>query len=203
MKKVLLLGEPHVGKTTLANRIVNNNISQCPLMYQSSLTVQSGTNDEDDLEIFDIPGNFYSMWSYLIRECDIIVFMFDITDLKSFLQLQSKWLRVIARDLHPNSLAQFVLVGNKCEDERAVLRSEAIRFAKQFRMPYLEISARKSIGIRTLIETLQDTVMIDNETLRLITRATLITNKNTTNTTCKNKKKKHFWSFFSWCCLSE
>lgn len=198
MKKILLLGEPHVGKSTLVNRITNNDISQCPLMYQSSLTVQSGTTD--NLEIYDIPGNFYSMWSYLIRECDIIVLTFDITDFASFLRLQQKWLHVIARDLHPNSLTQFILVGNKCEGYRRVLYNEALKFANKFSMPYFEVSAHNAIGIDKFITRLHETTMTDNYTLRLITRTILINNKN--NITNVKKKQSRFWSFFSWCCMS-
>ena len=165
VNKVLLLGESQVGKTKLMHALQNDickeigryqnqnqNSKTHPVaaygMDQSSSfnmeTTQFTTSTNITYEFYDIPGHpgFYQTWTSFLQECDVVILMFDLTDIRTMFQLKTRWFPIIAEYMEPTSAARFILIGNKDDSryERQVLRSEAETFAERYSMPYHEIN---------------------------------------------------------------
>jgi GTPase SAR1 family protein len=159
--KVLLLGESGVGKTTFAASDHSNRELDMSSFHMGCHEFRiAGVS----LELYDIPGHpgFYNTWASYIRDADIILLMFDLTDIRTLFKVKTRWLPAILRDIEPNSSARFYLIGNKSNliGQRQVLRREAEAMAKQFAMDYYE--PHNGDGIVGLLETIVvETIVVD------------------------------------------
>ena len=84
---------------------------------------------------------------------DGIIIIFDITNRKTFEELNKLSLIQNENDQHDNDDIIKILVGNKYNDkERKVTHKEANEFAKQHQIEYIEISTKDDININQLFE---------------------------------------------------
>ncbi|KAH8849557.1 Ras-related protein [Schistosoma japonicum] len=149
--KLLLIGDSGVGKSCLLIRFADESFSET---YISTIGVdfKIRTIDLDGkvvkLQIWDTAGQerFRTITSSYYRGAQGIIIVYDVTDKTSFINVKS-WLQEIEH--YANSTVNRLLVGNKCDlpKSRAVDTVDAMNFAKEHQMPFLETSAKEAINV--------------------------------------------------------
>ncbi|KAJ3070299.1 Ras- protein Rab-7 [Podochytrium sp. JEL0797] len=164
MLKVIILGDSGVGKTSLMNQYVNRKFSN---QYKATIGADFLTKDVEvdgksvTTQIWDTAGQerFQSLGVAFYRGADCCVLTFDVTNLKSFDQLDS-WrdeflLQASPRD--PDNFP-FVVLGNKVDLEdsrRQVSQKRALTWCQQKGgIPYFETSAKEAINVDLAFQTM-------------------------------------------------
>ena len=133
--KVLFLGDREVGKSSLISTYNGSEFD--PYIY-SSYTYDyivikiTKENINYTFKIFDIPGSerFRNMIRPNLRQAKIIVLVFDMTDKKTFLELDYI-LEIVYENLGNNKF-NFILIGNKADliNEWKVKEEDGKKFAE-------------------------------------------------------------------------
>ena len=154
--KLIVVGNQGTGKSCILNRFVNETFEE---NYQATigLDFQSKTvtiHDQDvRLILYDTAGQekFRSLIPMYIREAQIILLIYDITDRESF-DSMPKWIQEVL-DVK-NSEAVFILIGNKIdlESERKVTFEEGKKFAEENKFIFQEVSAKNGKNFETLFD---------------------------------------------------
>jgi small GTP-binding protein len=142
---LVVLGNSKVGKTTMIERVVNKETTEPTRNqknYHFKFELDRNTNTNVYFNIWDVDCDTNLQVS---QKFEAAIFMYDITNLKSFKLLEDSledWILKLKRD----RLEQLVMimVGNKydCSD-RQVENDVAKELAKKNGMLLLEISAKK------------------------------------------------------------
>lgn len=117
--KLIIVGDPSVGKTSLLRRIVENKFSQT---YRSTLGVDFMFKEMDigdskvKLQIWDTAGQekFRSMITTYYKHTNGIIIVFDLSNLSSFQNILEKWLAHI-KAYTPSDSPKVLLLGNKLD----------------------------------------------------------------------------------------
>ena len=172
--KILLIGNSSVGKSSIFNRYVDNcysDLSVYTIGVDFKIKTLKINNKIIKLQIWDTNGQerFKAITNSYYRNSHGIIVVFDITDRKSFTGLRN-WLN--DADRYSENTCK-ILVGNKSDlhDNREVTYEEAKEFADAKELIYIEVSAKKTINIDSIFETLTTDLV-----------------KNTVNHTLSNKK---------------
>jgi small GTP-binding protein len=155
--KIVLLGEPGVGKTSLIRRYTQGSFSDAYLAtvgttvskHSEVLSPEEGRGVEVSLIIWDIMGNKRIL--DLLGEAYFFgakgaVAVFDLTVQKSLKNLKV-WIDT-ARKQEPKM--PIIILGNKAdlEGDRAVTDKEAKRFCKPLGLRYLPTSAKTGHNVQ-------------------------------------------------------
>jgi len=162
--KVTLLGDSKSGKTSIANRYLDNKFEEgvrttVGVDYFSK-KVQVGEG-EVTLQVWDTAGQerFGSFLENFIIGSDVCVLVFDLTNGESFANIP-KWL---ARAKEPAPSAQLILVGNKYDNgidlDSLVPQEEIKQFANDNAMSYIEVSAKDNNNIDKLFTDAAELVL--------------------------------------------
>ena len=148
--KIIFVGDAGVGKTTIINRINDNE-------YQSTYEATIGVDfypkkinfrgNEITLQIWDTAGQekYRGLIPSYIRNSSIVFIVFDITNRNTF-ESVPKWIELI-RGIEKNIL---VLFGNKSDlkEKREVKKEEGKKLAEKNKiLYYYEISAKEDNNI--------------------------------------------------------
>jgi Ras-related protein Rab-1A len=129
------------------------------------------------LQIWDTNGQerFKAITNSYYRNSHGIIVVFDITDRKSFTGLRN-WLN--DADRYSENTCK-ILVGNKSDlqDKREVTYEEAKEFAEAKELIYIEVSAKKTINIDSIFETLS-TDLVKNTVNYILSNKKNIPNTN-------------------------
>ena len=171
--KIIFVGDAGVGKTTIINRINDNE-------FQSSYDATIGVDfwpkkinfrgNEITLQIWDTAGQerYRGLIPSYVRNSSIVFIVFDITNRKTFESIP-KWIELI-KSIEKNNI--LVLIGNKedLKEKREVEKKEGEDLAKENEMHYYELSAKnynnndiKKIFFNTVIELPTFSGYIDNK----------------------------------------
>lgn len=152
--KLVFLGEQSVGKTSLITRFMYDSFDN---MYQATIGIDflSKTMYLEDrtvrLQLWDTAGQerFRSLIPSYIRDSSVAVVVYDITNRASFVNT-SKWVDDV-RGERGNDVI-IVLVGNKTDlnDKRQVTTEEGEKKAKEFKVMFIETSAKAGHNVKTL-----------------------------------------------------
>ena len=170
--KIIFVGEAGVGKTTIINRINDNEFQSA---YDATIGVDfwpkkiNFRGNEITLQIWDTAGQerYRGLIPSYVRNSSIVFIVFDITNRKTFESIP-KWIELI-KSIEKNIL---VLIGNKddLEEKREVEKKEGEDLAKENEMSYFELSAKndnnndiKKIFFNTVIELPTFSGYIDNK----------------------------------------
>ena len=149
--KILLIGDSGVGKSCLLLRFTDDSYTDS---YISTIGVdfkiRSHTidNKKVKLQIWDTAGQerFRTITICYYRGAHGIIVVYDITDRESFDNIK-QWLKEIDKYAHEN--VNILLVGNKIDREvkRQVSYDEALELASEYKIKYVETSAKTNVNV--------------------------------------------------------
>ena len=154
--KLIVVGNQGTGKSSILNRFVNETFDE---NYQATIGLDFHSknitiHDQDvRLIIYDTAGQekFRSLIPMYIREAQIILFIYDISDKESFDSIP-KWVQQVNDVI--NREVVFVLIGNKLdlESNRKVTFEEGKKLAEKSNYVFQEISAKTGANFEKLFE---------------------------------------------------
>ena len=152
--KIIFLGDQYVGKSSILNRFYQDKFEPD---YQATIGLDFHSKNVEikgtaiRLLLYDTAGQekFKSLIPMYIRDANIIIVVYDITNKDSFIHTEH-WVNE-TKDLKRDD-AIFVLVGNKIdlEDKRAVTSKEAENFANEKGFLFHEVSAKTGEEVQEL-----------------------------------------------------
>ena len=208
--KIVLLGESAVGKTSIIQRFTNdsfdlNCISSLSAQFNSKTVKINGESLKFD--VWDTAGQekYRSLARIFYKDARVIIFVYDITNLKSFQEIQKYWYNE-TKDNCDNDVI-YALVGNKSDlyEKEEVNEIDAQKYADEINAIFKTTSALSNVGINNLFENIAQKLLDpnydylkdgddhnDNNQKQNIIKIDNNTQNNTHNEGgCCNKKKKN------------
>jgi len=162
--KVIILGDSGVGKTSLMNQYVHKRFSN---QYKATIGADFLTKEvmiEDKLvtlQIWDTAGQerFQSLGVAFYRGADSCVLVYDITDAKSFENLES-WMDEFLVHAAPRNSDSFpfVVLGNKADlggSRRQISATKAKSWCQsKGDIPHYETSAKEALNVEQAFHTI-------------------------------------------------
>jgi len=149
--KVLLIGHPSVGKTSIFHRFVKNDYCDTykPTLgadfFSKQINIES---TEVIMQIWDTAGQerYQSLGRSFYRGSDVCILVYDITNKQSFEVLNNyveQFLqKVDSHSANPEIDFLFLVLGNKCDlDNREVDSEVARQYCEKRRFNFFEVSA--------------------------------------------------------------
>ena len=155
--KVVLMGNSGVGKTCISQRYINdsftnNEQSTVGASYFQKILEIDGKPIH--LDIWDTAGQerYRSMGKMFYKDAFIVLFVYDITDKKSFLELKNVWYDEIKKTGEKHSV--LAVVGNKSDLylKEQVDEDEARKWADDIGAIYALVSAKEGDCINLLFD---------------------------------------------------
>ena len=167
--KAILLGNSSIGKTCIIRRLCENS-------YDMSTTLTLGASAQTKticfsntkrlrLEVWDTAGQecYRSLNKIFYRDAKIVVLVYDITNRKSFDELQHYW----ARQLDSTCLNCSIIgiAANKSDlfDKEQISEEEGVEFANSLDAVFKLTSAFKGSGINELFKKLGEKLLNINQ----------------------------------------
>ena len=146
--KIILLGESHVGKTSLINTYLKEKFNQNeqPTLAKSKTKINLKINNSEiySLYIWDTMGQerFRSITKSYLRDSNIIIYVYDVTQRASFLEL-NYWINLVIEELGDENLV-FGLAANKMDlfDQSEVDLEEGKKEAEKIGALFSETTAK-------------------------------------------------------------
>ena len=157
--KIVLLGESAVGKTSIIQRFTNdtfdlNCISSLSAQFNSKTIKVNGETIKFD--VWDTAGQekYRSLARIFYKDAKVIIFVYDITNLKSFQEIQNYWYNE-TKDNCDNEVI-YALVGNKSDlyEKEEVNEIDAQKYADEINAIFKTTSALSDVGINNLFENI-------------------------------------------------
>lgn len=161
--KVVLLGDTHVGKSSLAQRFVADVFDRTMpttigAAFLSKVVSLRGTAVK--FQIWDTAGQekYRSLAPMYYRGARAAIIVYDITAAGSFDMLQS-WVEELRRNGPPDIL--IALAGNKLDlaERRKIDRGTATKFAEEIGAFYIETSAATGANVEQLFVDLAEHIL--------------------------------------------
>ncbi|CAH0515895.1 unnamed protein product [Peronospora belbahrii] len=202
--KIVLIGDSGVGKSNLLSRFTRNEFN---LESKSTIGVEFATKSivaegkTIKAQIWDTAGQerYRAITSAYYRGAVGALLVYDITKHGTFENVE-RWLKEL-RD-HADVNTVIMLVGNKSDLRhlRAVSTEEAMAFAENNNLAFIETSALEATGVDTAFQRILTEIykLMSRKTIQAEENATAslptgnsiaITSENTTETQKKKKKK--------------
>ena len=191
--KIILIGDPAVGKSAIANKLVNKDYY--PDRYETTIGVDFHLKilEIEDIkfkiQIWDTAGQekFRSITKSYYKGAQGILLVYDITDRSTFYHLDN-WLKEIKESNNNNDFKIDVIVGNKSDKERyrSVEYIDGVNFAIKNNVSFLECSVKQTESLNIMIKE-----FIKKTYQRAKENNTLKKNNNKINLIEKDKKSKN------------
>ena len=155
--KIALLGDSAVGKTSILQRFLSDT---CPAKHEETIGTDLSTKNicigkrPVQLKLWDTAGNerFRGLIGSYLRDCSVVVIVYDISNRDSFLHTK-QWLQDVRAERGMDAI--IFLVGNKtdvCVHDRKVTADEAAEQARRNKLVPLEVSAKAGYNVRMLFQ---------------------------------------------------
>ncbi len=172
--KVALVGDYGVGKSCIVSRFIKDYFSEnemSTLGVDFDCKMIDFKDNKYKIQIWDTAGQekFQSIVKSYIRDLNVCVLVFDVTQEKTFLNLK-KWLNEVRYITDDENLLIYV-VGNKSDLRgREVPKVEVEEFCQEEKIEYIECSAKNNKNINELfiniVEIIDLKVVHDNIKLK-------------------------------------
>lgn len=146
--RVVVAGEPTVGKTSLVNQIVKGSFNHNYMMTQGceynikEMNIEGKSYQKVELHLIDIAGQniFKEITFELLGKANLVMLVYDVTNPDTF-HLLRQWLEGIKQQNQGRQLAG-VVVANKIDLENrvAVGPQDGMAFAKSIGFEFFEVS---------------------------------------------------------------
>lgn len=152
-RKVVILGESGVGKSSLLIRYITNEFEESHRTTIGGsflqLSVDVGVT-KVNLDIWDTAGQekYRSLMSLYFRQAVAAVIAYDITNTDSFIKC-NYWVEVM-QEKEPS--AKLFLVGTKSDGERQVSEKTGEDFAERLGMAFVETSSKTGKNVNLLFK---------------------------------------------------
>ena len=161
--KIISLGNSSVGKTSIFLRLskdIFNENHLATLGCDKSVYYINYKSKKYKLHLHDPAGQeqFKAVTRAFLRDPDGVLFIYDISNKKSFDDLES-WFNIYKEE---NEKLVGLLIGNKCDKEREVGEKEAEKFAEKHGLKYLETSAKLDRKVKKAIACLLEEIIKSN-----------------------------------------
>lgn len=160
--KILIVGDSNVGKTSLLLKYTDDYFSESHVAtigveYKIKTLILRGMQIK--LQIWDTSGQerFRSLTQNFFRNANGVLFVYDITEKKSFDNIK-EWMNV---SQNTESDFKSLIVGNKCdlEDERKVSKEALQKFSDKKKIEAFETSAKENTNVSKIFETLAELIL--------------------------------------------
>ena len=200
--KIILLGESSVGKTNLINVYCGNKFMEQGFTTLSNRneTIKIIKINDKELKVglWDTVGQekFRSITKTFIRGSHIVIFVYDVTRIETFLEL-NYWFNSTLEELGDENVI-FGVVGNKCDliEKIEVDKDEAESYATSKNASFYETSAKEDVEgfknyVNKLVENLikNNNFMIEEQNLNNKDEGNINLNKDKMDKTDKKEKK--------------
>ena len=155
--KVVLIGNSGVGKTCISQRYINDSFTNNEQSTVGASYFQKKLEIDGkpiNLDIWDTAGQerYRSMGKMFYKDAFIVLFVYDITDKKSFLELKNVWYDEIKKTGEKHSV--LAVVGNKSDLylKEQVDEDEARKWADDIGAIYALVSAKEGDCINLLFD---------------------------------------------------
>jgi small GTP-binding protein len=155
--KTIFIGNSRVGKTSLINKIINNNIVTEEPTYGVNYFIDRKTilNKNIKNQIWDLSGGeqFNQIVKTYYKQIDICVLVFDLTDVNSYTKL-SIWLEDFNINSNNKSCVK-ILLGNKTDLilRRMIKKADAELFAQENKMIYIETNTKSNENLSNILNS--------------------------------------------------
>lgn len=168
--KYIIIGDSYVGKSSIMANFIHNEFIDT---YEITLGVDFGiynhkiNNDNIKVQLWDTAGQeiYKSIIRSYYRSSNCCLLVFDITNKNSFENIK-EWKTSV--ETYSNIKPLFILIGNKSdlEDKRVIKKEDALQFAIDNNMEYIETSAKFGLNIKNTIinsiEKIYNNINCDN-----------------------------------------
>lgn len=161
--KVVLIGDPAVGKTTLAGATMNAPFSSIykPTVGASLTKIPYEIGNETIwIHLWDTAGmeQYRSLAPVYYRDSQAAVLVYDVTNRQSFESLQS-WLQYFRSTVGPD--CPVILLGNKLDliDNSTISNETAQQFANENCLTSLFVSAKEWTNVTKFVDELADSLI--------------------------------------------
>jgi Ras-related protein Rab-7A len=160
--KLLVLGDPGVGKTALFKRITEGSFCEegiSTLGADFATTIWPVGDETVSLQIWDTAGQerFHAIGNAFYRGTDACMIVFDLTRKETF-QHVTLWREGLEQKIGTNHPHDFplLLIGNKFDlaESREVNSDEAMTFGTSHGFSYFEVSAKTQENIGNALDEL-------------------------------------------------
>ena len=158
--KICLLGDVHVGKTSIASRFCKNSFNDAYVntiggaYQQQNITLNNGAKIK--LHIWDTSGQekFRSMTKLYYHDAQVAILTYDVTNEQSLESLDF-WLNELNDKVEVENMI-LCLAGNKNDEtsKKTVPTSKGKAFAEEHNMIFYETSAKTGAGVKELFQAI-------------------------------------------------
>ncbi|KAL4476523.1 hypothetical protein ABPG74_010256 [Tetrahymena malaccensis] len=164
--RILVCGNQYVGKTSLIQKLRTNDFQEnyTPTVGVDFTSIKYEINQKKvQLRLFDISGQnrYLDLIPSQVRNIDGVVFIYDITDLNSFLDI-TMWLNKVDSAANINIFK--TLIGNKCDlSNRQVPYNKGQEFSEEYNMNFFETSVRNGKDVQQSIYSLANKIFFEKQ----------------------------------------
>ena len=162
--KVIVIGDPAVGKTSLLTKFATNQFEEKYLptvgvnIVKEPITIEK-KNATINLMFWDVAGQpqFYMLHRPYFNGADAAILVFDITRSSTFSNVNNWWQTCIKYGL---SGIPRILIGNKIdlEEERKIILPMAEHLSVKLNAPYFETSALTGENVKMIFQKIGELV---------------------------------------------
>lgn len=158
--KVVIVGEANVGKSAIVLRFVSNDfVESATSTIGAAFLTKTIVTDRAiiKLNLWDTAGaeRYRSLAAMYYRGVDVGLICYDVTDRKSFAEVQSYWIHKLREEVSGDGI-RICIIGNKKDlaEQREVTEAEGMALAQSFGFYFFETSALTGEGVQEVFTTL-------------------------------------------------
>ncbi len=169
--KVIVIGDPAVGKTSLLTKFATNKFEEKYLPTVGVNILKEIINFEEQIVVnlmfWDVAGQpqFYMLHRPYFNGADAMILVFDITRSSTFSNINNWYLTAVKYGL---SGIPRILIGNKIdlEDDRKIIMPMAEHLSEKLNAPYFETSALTGDNVKLIFHKIAELVYKFKEELK-------------------------------------